>query len=178
MEFNHADLFEGLADAIGDRMAMVCGDRRLTYAELDAHANRLAHHLESAGVTRGQHVGIQLYNGVEYVATMLAALKIRAVPVNVNYRYVEAELLYLYRDSDIVALVYDVEFDERVAAVAPRGQARGPAGGQARRRARRPGPSRTRRRWRTTPAAAAFPRGRRTTSTSSIPAGRPACPKG
>ncbi|HZB32153.1 MAG TPA: acyl-CoA synthetase [Streptosporangiaceae bacterium] len=123
MEFNHADLFEGLADAIGDRVAIVCGDRRLTYAELDAHANRLAHHLESAGVTRGQHVGIQLYNGVEYVTTMLAALKIRAVPINVNYRYVEAELLYLYRDSDIVALVYDVEFADRVAAVAPRAPA-------------------------------------------------------
>src|SRR5919198_477285 len=123
MEFNHADLFEGLADAIGDRVAIVCGDRRLTFAELDAHANRLAHHLESAGVRRGQHVGIQLYNGVEYVAAMLAALKIRAVPINVNYRYVEAELRYLYRDSDIVALVYDVEFDERVAAVVPQAPA-------------------------------------------------------
>ncbi|HEU5159482.1 MAG TPA: acyl-CoA synthetase [Streptosporangiaceae bacterium] len=123
MEFNHADLFEGLVDVIGDRVAIVCGDDRLTYAELDAHANRLAHHLLGAGVGPGQHVGIQLYNGVEYVAAMLAALKIRAVPVNVNYRYVEAELLYLYRDSDIVALVYDVEFDARVAAVAPRAPA-------------------------------------------------------
>src|SRR6266545_745320 len=123
MEFNHADLFEGLADAIGDRVAIVCGDRRLTYAELDAHANRLAHHLESAGVGPGRHVGIQLYNGVEYVAAMLAALKIRAVPINVNYRYVEAELLYLYRDSDIAALVYDVEFDDRVATVAPQAPA-------------------------------------------------------
>ncbi|MBB2909796.1 acyl-CoA synthetase (AMP-forming)/AMP-acid ligase II [Streptosporangium becharense] len=123
MEFNHADLFEGLADAIGERTAVVCGDRRLTYAELDAHANRLAHHLESRGVRAGQHVGVHLYNGVEYVAALLAALKIRAVPVNVNYRYVEAELLYLYRDSDIVALLFDVEFDDRVAAVAPRAPA-------------------------------------------------------
>ncbi|GAA2892312.1 acyl-CoA synthetase [Streptosporangium fragile] len=120
MEFNHADLFEGLADAIGERVAVVCGDRRMTYAELDAHANRLAHHLEGRGVRAGQHVGLHLYNGIEYVAGLLAALKIRAVPVNVNYRYVEAELLYLYRDSDIVALLFDVEFDDRVAAVAPR----------------------------------------------------------
>ncbi|WP_433328573.1 acyl-CoA synthetase [Spirillospora sp. CA-294931] len=119
MEFNHADLFEGLADAVGDRVALVCGDRRLTYAELDAHANRLAHHLESAGVGPGAHVGVQLYNGVEYAAALLAALKIRAVPVNVNYRYVESELLYLYRDSDMVALLYDVEFEHRVAATAP-----------------------------------------------------------
>ncbi|MFF5209436.1 acyl-CoA synthetase [Streptosporangium sp. NPDC000396] len=119
MEFNHADLFEGLADAIGDRAAVICGDSRLTYAELDAHANRLAHYLADKGVRAGQHVGIHLYNGIEYVAGMLAALKLRAVPVNVNYRYVEAELLYLYQDSDIVALLFDVEFDDRVAAVAP-----------------------------------------------------------
>ncbi|WP_169982937.1 acyl-CoA synthetase [Microbispora sp. H10836] len=119
MEFNHADLFEGLADAIGDRVAVVCGDDRPTYAELDAHANRLAHHLAAHGVGHGTHVGMQLYNGVEYVAALLATLKLRAVPVNVNYRYVESELLYLYRDSGIAALLFDVEFDDRVAATAP-----------------------------------------------------------
>ncbi|MGI5419730.1 acyl-CoA synthetase [Actinomadura luteofluorescens] len=119
MEFNHADLFEGVADAIGDRLALVCGDRRLTYAELDEHANRLAHHLADAGVGPGQHVAVQLYNGVEYAAALLAALKIRAVPINVNYRYVESELLYVYRDSDSVALLYDVEFEDRVAATVP-----------------------------------------------------------
>jgi acyl-CoA synthetase (AMP-forming)/AMP-acid ligase II len=118
MEFNHADLYEGLADAIGGRTAVICGDDRRTYAELDAEANRLAHYLMGLGIQPGQHVGIQLYNGVPYVAGMLAALKIRAVPINVNYRYVEAELLYLYRDADLRALIYDVEFDERVAAVA------------------------------------------------------------
>jgi 3-oxocholest-4-en-26-oate---CoA ligase len=123
MEFNHADLFEGVADAIPDRVAVVCGDRRLTFAELEALANRLAHHLADAGVGPGQHVGVQLYNGVEYITTVLAALKIRAVPINVNYRYVESELLYLYRDSDIVALVYDVEFDDRVAGTAPQAPA-------------------------------------------------------
>lgn len=122
MEFNHADLFEGLADAIGDRPALVApgpsGIERLTYAELDAHANRLAHHLADAGVGPGQHVGVHLYNGLEYIATVLAALKIRAVPVNVNYRYVEAELEYLYRDASLVALVYDADFEERVNAAA------------------------------------------------------------
>src|SRR3712207_3875504 len=110
MEFNHADLFEGVADAIGDRVALVCGDRRLTYAELDAEANRLAHHLRSAGVEPGQHVAVQLYNGIEYAVALLAAFKIRAVAINVNYRYVESELLYIFRDSDSVALLYDAEF--------------------------------------------------------------------
>ncbi len=119
MQFNHADLFEGVADAVPDRTALVCGDRRVTYAELDSEANRLAHHLGSAGVRPGQHVGMQLYNGIEYAAAILATLKIRAVPVNVNYRYVATELDYLYRDSDLVALLYDVEFADRVAAAAP-----------------------------------------------------------
>jgi acyl-CoA synthetase (AMP-forming)/AMP-acid ligase II len=123
MEFNHADLFEGLADAIGDRPALVApgpsGLTRLTYAELDAHANRLAHHLLDAGVGPGEHVGVHLYNGLEYIATVLAALKIRAVPVNVNYRYVAAELEYLYRDASLVALVYDTSFEERVNSAAP-----------------------------------------------------------
>ncbi|MCK2221030.1 acyl-CoA synthetase [Actinomadura sp. ATCC 31491] len=117
MEFNHADLFEGVADAIPDRVAAICGDDRRTYAELDAEANRLAHYLTGLGVRAGEHVGLQLYNGVPYLAGMMAALKIRAVPINVNYRYVESELLYLYRDADLRALVYDVEFEPRVAAV-------------------------------------------------------------
>ncbi|MCO5997717.1 acyl-CoA synthetase [Actinoallomurus rhizosphaericola] len=123
MEFNHADLFEGLAEAIGDRIAVVVfdsagGTERRTYAELNDEADRLAHHLRAAGVEPGGHVGIQLYNGVEYVAALLAALKIRAVPVNVNYRYVEAELAYLYDDADLVALVYDAEFEDRVETAA------------------------------------------------------------
>ncbi len=119
MQFNHADLFEGVTDAVAERTALVCGHRRLTYSDLDAEANRLAHHLESVGVKPGQHVGMQLYSGVEYAAAIIATLKIRAVPVNVNYRYVESELEYIYRDADLVALLYDAEFAERVGAAAP-----------------------------------------------------------
>jgi acyl-CoA synthetase (AMP-forming)/AMP-acid ligase II len=118
-QYNHADLFEAVTDAVGDRIALVCGESRLTYADLDAEANRLAHHLVSAGVRPGEHVGIQLYSGVEYAAALLASLKIRAVPVNVNYRYVAAELEYLYSDADLVALLYDAEFTDRVRAAAP-----------------------------------------------------------
>ncbi len=118
--FNIADLFEGIADAIPERIALICGEEHLTFAELERRANRLAHALLAEGVRPGQHVGMQLYNGVEYATALLATVKIRAVPINVNYRYVEAELDYLYGNSEIVALLYDVEFAERVAAVAPR----------------------------------------------------------
>lgn len=126
MEYNLADLFESIVDTVPGREALVYIDhpgtgaeRRLTYAQLDAAANRLGHHLRDRGIAPGEHVGLHLCNGVEYLQTALACLKIRAVPVNVNYRYVEDELVYLYRDADLAALVYDAEFGERVAAALP-----------------------------------------------------------
>ncbi|MEV0375257.1 acyl-CoA synthetase [Streptomyces sp. NPDC050636] len=126
MEYNLADLFESIVDTVPDREALVYIDhpgtgaeRRLTYAELDRAANRLAHHLSDRGIGPGHHVGLHLYNGIEYLQAVYACLKIRAVPVNVNYRYVEEELAYLYRDADLVALVFDAEFTERVAAALP-----------------------------------------------------------
>ncbi|MEU9121516.1 acyl-CoA synthetase [Streptomyces sp. NPDC048506] len=127
MEYNLADLFESIVDTVPDREALVYVDhpgtgdeRRLTYAELDRAANRLAHHLGDHGIGPGQHVGLHLYNGVAYLQAAYACLKIRAVPVNVNYRYVEEELVYLYRDADLVALVFDAEFTARVAAALPK----------------------------------------------------------
>ncbi|MFG3280919.1 acyl-CoA synthetase [Streptomyces sp. NPDC048111] len=126
MEYNLADLFESVVDVVPDREALVYIDhpgtgaeRRLTYRQLDEAANRLAHHLLDAGLKPGEHLGLHLYNGVEYLQTVLAALKARLVPVNVNYRYVEEELVYLYRDADLAALVFDAEFTERVAGALP-----------------------------------------------------------
>ncbi|MER7172771.1 acyl-CoA synthetase [Streptomyces mesophilus] len=127
MEYNLADLFESIVDVVPDREALVYVDhpgtgaeRRLTYRELDEAANRIAHHLVASGLKPGEHLGLHLYNGIEYVQTMLAALKARLVPVNVNYRYVEEELVYLYRDADLAALVFDAEFTERVASALPK----------------------------------------------------------
>ncbi|MER5750176.1 acyl-CoA synthetase [Streptomyces sp. NPDC002088] len=127
MEYNIADLFESVVDVVPDREALVYIDhpgtgaeRRLTYAELDAAANRVGHHLIDSGIRPGEHLGLHLYNGVEYLQTVLGCLKARIVPVNVNYRYVEEELAYLYRDADLVALVFDAEFTDRVAAALPR----------------------------------------------------------
>ncbi|MCX5383996.1 acyl-CoA synthetase [Streptomyces sp. NBC_00083] len=127
MEYNLADLFESVVDVVPDREALVYVDhpgtgaeRRLTYRGLDEAANRLAHHLIDAGLKPGEHLGLHLYNGVEYLQTVLAALKARLVPVNVNYRYVEEELVYLYRDADLAGLVFEAEFTERVAGALPR----------------------------------------------------------
>jgi acyl-CoA synthetase (AMP-forming)/AMP-acid ligase II len=120
VEYNLADIFESLVDVIGDREALVCGDRRLTYAELEDRSNRLARHFLSIGIKPGDHIGVQSYNCTEYVETMIACFKVRAVPINVNYRYVEEELLYLFLDADLVALVHDTEFTARIDAVQPK----------------------------------------------------------
>jgi 3-oxocholest-4-en-26-oate---CoA ligase len=110
LEFNLADLFESVVDQVGNQTAMVSGSRRLSYTELDRRANRLAHHLEGAGVGPRDTVGLQLVNGTEYIESMLACFKIRAVPVNVNYRYLAGELEYLYRDAALVGLIFHGRF--------------------------------------------------------------------
>ncbi len=117
MEFNVADLFEAAADRIPDREVIVCGDRRATYAKLEERSNRFAHHLEAHGIGRGEHVGIYAHNCIEWVESMLAAYKLRAVPVNINFRYVADELRYLFDNADLVALVHDRQFAPHIAAV-------------------------------------------------------------
>lgn len=119
MEFNLADLFEAVADAIPDREAIVCGDKRLTYTQLDRRATQLAHYMASQGIKAGDHIGLYLYNCAEYMEASIAAYKLRAVPINVNYRYVEEELRYLFNNADLVAIVHHREFVPRIAAVAP-----------------------------------------------------------
>ncbi len=120
MAFNLADLVEHTVDLVPDRTALICADREITYAELDARANRLAHHLAANGVGPRQHVAILAYNCIEYVETMLACFKIRAVPINVNYRYVEDELLYLFDNADVVACVFQAQFGPLVDSVRDR----------------------------------------------------------
>jgi 3-oxocholest-4-en-26-oate---CoA ligase len=118
MALHFADLFEHAADAFPHRIALACGDRQVTYQQLEERANRLAHHLLSAGVQPGEHVGLYASNSIEAAETIVAACKIRAAAVNINYRYVAAELRYMLADCDPVALVHDRRFAPRLAAVA------------------------------------------------------------
>jgi acyl-CoA synthetase (AMP-forming)/AMP-acid ligase II len=115
--FNLADMFEMVADKIPSRDALVCGEQRATFAQLEQRANQLAHHLAAHGVKAGDHVGLYLYNCNEYLEGMLACFKIRAVPINVNYRYVEEELLYIFENADMVACIHNEEFIPHIAQV-------------------------------------------------------------
>jgi len=117
MEFNLADMFENAADHFGEREYLVANGVRRTYAEMEVRANRLAHHLAANGVKPGDHVGIYAFNSVEWVETLWAVFKIRAIWININYRYVEDELAYIFDNADLVALVYAREFAPRIRAV-------------------------------------------------------------
>ncbi len=137
--FNLSTVFGTVARAVPDAEVMVWRERRLTYADLDARADGLAHHLVGAGLgchtertaadgaTRlaghesGQdHLGIYLRNGNEYLESMVGSYRARVAAFNVNYRYVTDELAYLLTDAATSALVYHAEFAPQVAAVRDR----------------------------------------------------------
>ena len=117
-DFNIADLWELLADAAEDNEVLVAGTQRRTYRQLEERANRLANHLLAAGVRPGDHVGLYSFNRAEFFEVLIATWKIRAVPININYRYVEHELRYLLSDSECVAMVYERRYGDRLAALA------------------------------------------------------------
>ena len=114
-QFNLADLFELVADTVPDRLALVAGEVRLTYADLDARANRFAHHLASLGLASGAHVGILARNRAEWVEAMIGCYKARCVPVNLNFRYVAPELRYVVDNADLEVLVYERGLSQLVA---------------------------------------------------------------
>ena len=116
---NIADLAEHAIDAVPDRVALISGDEELTYAQLEEKANRLAHYLIDRGVRKDDKVGLYCRNRIEIVIAMLGIIKAGAILVNVNFRYVEGELRYLFDNSDMVALVHERQYSERVANVLP-----------------------------------------------------------
>ena len=122
-----------LATAYPDRECIIAGPRRLTYATVAERASRLANVLrthgfgcrcERAGLANhesGQdHVGLYLLNGNEYLEGMLGAYRARVAPFNVNYRYVDEELVYLLTDADTVGLIYHARYAPTVARIRDR----------------------------------------------------------
>src|SRR5262245_12932976 len=130
---NLAAIHEAIAAAIPERECLVFRERRLTWAQVTDRTRRLAAVLRGAGLgcsrerrelanwESGQsHVGLYLYNGNEYLEGMLGAFKARCVPFNVNYRYVEAELEYLFENADARAIVYHASFAPTLARIRER----------------------------------------------------------
>lgn len=119
MAFQIADLFEIVVDTIPNDEALYDEKHRLTYKQLDERANQLAHYWQSLGIGKGDHIGLYLYNCAEYIEAMLAACKLSATTININYRYVDEELRYLLDDADVTALIYQRELAPIVERVLP-----------------------------------------------------------
>lgn len=117
MSYNIADLVEHTVDLVPDRVALADDTRSVTYAQLEDRTNRLAHYLQEQGVGPGDKVGIYSRNTIEAVEAMVAVFKARAVMININFRYVENELQYIFDNSDMVALIHERRYSDKVAAV-------------------------------------------------------------
>jgi acyl-CoA synthetase (AMP-forming)/AMP-acid ligase II len=130
MGFNLAEINEAIAAAIPDRECIVFRDRRLTWRDFNLRTRRLANFLIGRGLGSHQerarlqnfesgqdHLGLYLHNCNEYLEGMVGAFKARVAPINVNYRYVENELIYLLNDADCHALIYHAAFAPMVAKI-------------------------------------------------------------
>ncbi|WP_068636506.1 AMP-binding protein [Thauera butanivorans] len=113
--FSLADLFAIAAETVPERDALVIGDTRRTYRQMAERVERLAAWLHTRGIGQGDVVGLQMYNSPEYLEAFLAACRVRAVPANINYRYVADELRYIYDNAAVKALFYSAELEPAVA---------------------------------------------------------------
>jgi len=133
VSFDLSSVFRTVTQTLPDHEALIWRGQRLTYAQLDARIDGVAHYLVEQGLgchterdqlaphQSGQdHIGLYLRNGNQYLEAMVAGYRARVAPFNVNYRYVEEELLYLLTDSAAKALVYGAEFAPNVAAIRDR----------------------------------------------------------
>jgi fatty-acyl-CoA synthase len=112
-----AEVFETVAGLVPDAPALIHGETRRTWREYDDRAGRIASALVAAGLGPDSKVGLYGYNSNEYLEGQYGVFKARGVPVNVNYRYVEHELLYLLDNADAEAIFFDAQFAPRLAAI-------------------------------------------------------------
>jgi fatty-acyl-CoA synthase len=117
--FQLADLLDLVADAVPGRTALVHGTTRRTYAALRQRAGRVAAALVDAGIGRGDHVGISLRNRPEYLEVLWGAMWIGAVPVNVDHRYLDAELTHVLDRTRVRWLVHEATLTERLQRLRP-----------------------------------------------------------
>ncbi|MCF8605613.1 acyl-CoA synthetase [Gordonia sp. HY442] len=117
MAYTIADLIEHAVDLMPDRVALESGDESRTYTQMEERSNAIAHQLAELGVGPGDRVGLYSRNTIESVESMIAIFKIRAVMVNVNYRYVEPELEHIITDSGMKVLIHEGRYTERVCNV-------------------------------------------------------------
>ncbi len=119
-DWNYADVWEVVADAQPDAVAITQGSRNLSWRDFDHGADGVAQFLLDLGVAHQDKVAVYLYNSPEYIQTTFAAMKAGLVPVNTNYRYGDDELSYLWDNADAVAVVFHGVFSDRIEQILER----------------------------------------------------------
>ncbi len=119
-DWNYADVWEVVADAQPDLVAVTQGARHVTWGELERGADGVARFLLDLDVEQQDKVAVYLYNSPEYLQSTFAAMKVGLVPVNTNYRYGDDELVYLWDNADAVAVVFHGAFVERIERILDR----------------------------------------------------------
>jgi fatty-acyl-CoA synthase len=122
VELHPATLWEAISDAVPDRLALAQGATRRSWRDFDERSARLAGALAAHGLGAGARIGQLLYNCPEFLEIYFAALKLRAIPFNVNYRYTADEIAYLLDNADADALVYHSSLGEVVGRAVERGR--------------------------------------------------------
>ena len=117
MDFHFATIWEAVADTVGDRPAVYCGEVVRSWADYDDRAARLASVYRAGGAGKDTKVGIYMRNCTEYLEAQYGAFKLRACPINVNYRYSADELVYLLDNSDSEVLVYQACYASRIEEI-------------------------------------------------------------
>lgn len=117
MEAQYASVWEKNSDVIPDKIALICGDNEVSWREYDQRAAKLATLLTNAGLGDDSKVGLYLHNSNEYLESQYSVFKIKGVPINVNYRYKEEELIYLLENSDSEAIFYQSCYAEQIASI-------------------------------------------------------------
>ncbi|GAA4681067.1 AMP-binding protein [Gordonia humi] len=121
MKFNLADVFETVVDAVPERVLLSYEGTSYTYQRMDELTTQVAHMFAAHGYGLDDHVALFLKNSVEHVTSLIGLIKVRAVPINVNYRYTDAELEYIFDNSDSKAIVVELpEHQQAVARLLPK----------------------------------------------------------
>ena len=117
MSMQFANVWERVADTVGDEIALINGDKKSSWSSFDSKAAKIATILEEHGLKSDSKVGIYLHNSNEYLEAQYGVFKIEGVPINVNYRYKENELIYLLDNADAEAVFFQGCYANRIKAI-------------------------------------------------------------
>ena len=117
IERHFATVWEYVADKQNDKTAIICNDAKISWKEYDDRSARLANFLKHNGVNKNTKIGLYLHNNLEYLEAQYATFKLECVPINVNYRYKAAELIYLLDNCDAEVVFFQSTYKDEISQI-------------------------------------------------------------